>query len=106
MVSSSGTRSLTPGPGHEFRQLDADACAGSCWAAQHGGQLRVGVPARGGDVEVGPGLAGDELAYEHATQDGPGLAVLRVPQVGDLASQQDAVVGVDRKPPDSVSGLP
>src|ERR1700674_1533936 len=96
---------LTLDPGHEFRQLDAEPGARPARTAQHGGQLAVRVPARCRDVQVGPRLAAGKLADEHPTEYGPGLAVLRVAQVGDLAAKEDSVVGEDRQAPDSIARL-
>src|SRR5229473_2930659 len=94
---------LTLDPGHEFRQFDAKPGARAAWAAQDGGQLAVRVPARCGDVEMGPRLAAGELADEHPSEYGPGLAVLRVAQVRDLAAKEDSIVGEDRQAPDPIA---
>src|ERR1700682_4500087 len=99
------SESLTRRPGHEFRELDAEARAGSRGAAQHRGELGVRIPARSRDVEVRPGLATSELADEHASQYGPGLPILGVPEIGDLAAEQHAVVSVDWQPPHAIAGL-
>src|SRR3981189_23969 len=88
---------------HEFREGDAEAGPPSVRAAGHRRTLHVRVPARRGDVQVRPRFAAGELADEHTSQYGPRLAVFRVAQVGDLASEEDAVVGVDRQAPDPIA---
>src|SRR6266567_5192059 len=90
---------------HELSQLDAQPRPRAAGPAEHSGQLEVGVPRGGGDVDVCPRLAAGELGDEHTAQDRPRFAVLGVAQVGDLAAEEDAVVGVDRQPPHSVAGF-
>jgi len=96
---------LTLSPRHQFRKGYAESGARPARSPQHRGQLRVRVPARRRDVEVRPGLPAGELADEHAAEDHPGLAVLGVAKVGDLAAQEDPVVGEHGQPPDPVSGV-
>src|SRR6267378_2793096 len=105
MVSRMPMGWLTLCARHEFREGDAEAGPRSVRAAEHGRELHVRVPARGGDVQVRPRFPAGELADEHASQYGPRLAVFRVAQVRDLAAKEDAVVGVDRQAPDSISRL-
>src|SRR5579864_7411891 len=100
-----GHAALTLGACHEFRKLDAEAGSGATRPTQHRCQLRVRIPARGRDVEVGPRLSAGELAYEHAAEDGSRLAVLGVAQVRDLAAKEDPVVGIDRQAPYPVTCL-
>src|SRR5947208_17089069 len=69
------------------------------------GQIVVYVPGGGRVVDVSPWLADRELGDEHSTHDRASLTVLGVAQIGDLAAEQDAVVGVDRQTPDTVTCL-
>src|SRR5216684_4814116 len=92
-------------PCHEVGELDAEPGACPARAAEHGRELDIRVPGGGRDVDVSPWLPAGELRDEYAAHDGPRLAVLGVAEVGDLAAQQDAIVGVDRQAPDAVARL-
>src|ERR1700738_5251391 len=100
----SSTVRLTGLGSHQFRQLNADPGPSAGRRPGDRRQVALVIPGAGGDVEVNPRPAFDELLDEHAAGYRSRLTVVGVLQIRIAALEEDRVVGVDRQSPDPVAG--